>query len=297
MYKTAIITDEVSQNLRTAAALAREFSLDALEIRSVGEKNPFQMAIADAREIKRVADGFGLSVCGVASPLFKIPLDDLEGRRAHLESLRRACEYANLWGAKLLRGFPFMNPMDGGKRIGEAAEAVCLAAEIAAQAGITVVIESEPSVYTHNIFTLIRFLDLAAHPNVQALFDPGNEASDPVAPPAFPDGYARLKPHIRHVHIKDMLKSGASAVPALVGEGSVDYAGLLDTLKREYDGYCSVETHFRFKAPVSEHDLVHPQGSSFSQGGEEASRAYLTRLRDVFRWQEPPETNPKGTPR
>ncbi|HSK68451.1 MAG TPA: sugar phosphate isomerase/epimerase family protein [Candidatus Limnocylindria bacterium] len=297
MYRTAIITDEVSQDLVTAAALARAFSLDALEIRSVWERNPFQMTAQDAKEIKRIADGHGLGICGVASPLFKIPMDDLEGRRQHMESLRRACEFANLWGAKLLRGFPFMNPMDGGKRMGEAAEACRAAADVATDAGVTIVIESEPSVYTHNIDTLIRFLGLVSHPGMGALFDPGNEASDPDAPPAYPQGYERLKPHIRHVHIKDMLKQGRAAVPALVGEGSVDYAGLIPVLKREFDGYCSVETHYRFAAPVSEHDLVHPQGSSFSQGGEEASRAYLQRLRDVYRWQEPPQADMKGNGR
>ena len=34
---TAIISDEASQDLRRAASQAREFGLDALEIRSVGE--------------------------------------------------------------------------------------------------------------------------------------------------------------------------------------------------------------------------------------------------------------------
>ncbi len=287
MYKTAIITDEVSQDLKTAAALAREFRLDALEIRSVWERNPFQMTLADAKEIKRIADGAGLGICAVASPLFKIPLDDRESRIQHMEGLKRALEYANLWGAKLLRGFPFMNPLDSGRRLSEAAVALRGAADTAKDAGITIVLESEPSVYTNNIDTLIAFLGMVAHPGVAALFDPGNEVTDPGAPPAFPEGYKKLKPFVRHVHIKDMLRKGSAAAPALVGEGSVDYAGLLDTLKREYDGFCSVETHFRFSALVSEHDLVHPQGSSFSRGGEEASRAYLTRLRDVYRWQEP----------
>ena len=60
MYKTAVITDEISQDLRIAAALAREYHLDALEIRSVNERNPFQMTRQDAGDIKRIADDHGL---------------------------------------------------------------------------------------------------------------------------------------------------------------------------------------------------------------------------------------------
>ena len=47
MYKTAVITDEISQDLRVATALVREYGLNGLEIRSVGEKNPFQMSDAE----------------------------------------------------------------------------------------------------------------------------------------------------------------------------------------------------------------------------------------------------------
>ena len=37
---------------------------------------------------------------------------------------------------------------------------------------------------------------------------------------------------------------------------------------------------------LSDEDLVRPQGSSFSEGGYEASRLYLDRLRDVYHWME-----------
>ena len=40
--KTGIITDEVSQDLSAALKLAKDYRLDAVEIRSVEEKNPFQ---------------------------------------------------------------------------------------------------------------------------------------------------------------------------------------------------------------------------------------------------------------
>ncbi|NLA54176.1 MAG: hypothetical protein GX858_07500 [Clostridiales bacterium] len=68
MYKTAVITDEITQDILVAAKLAKQYGLDALEIRSVNDRNPFQMSMHDAREIKSVADDYGLKICCVASP-------------------------------------------------------------------------------------------------------------------------------------------------------------------------------------------------------------------------------------
>ena len=51
MYKTAVITDEISQDVRRAAQMAQHYKLDAIEIRSVSERTPFQMTREDALDI------------------------------------------------------------------------------------------------------------------------------------------------------------------------------------------------------------------------------------------------------
>ena len=86
MYKTSIITDEVSQDLKVAAELAVRYKLDAVEIRSVNERTPFQMDRQDFRSIKEIVDSYGLHVCAIGSPLFKCDLDD-EVARLHLDNL------------------------------------------------------------------------------------------------------------------------------------------------------------------------------------------------------------------
>ncbi len=286
MYRTAVITDEISQDIRVAAGLAREYRLDAIEIRSVNERNPFQMSLEDAREIKRVADGHGLGICCVASPLYKISSLDHKARKEHLEALRRCADYMHLWGAKLIRGFAFIRESAGEQDLQEAADAYEIPVRIAQDADLTFVIESEPSVRTGNIFLLERFLRLVNSPRMMALYDPGNEASDFSAPPAFPDGYQRIRKWIRHVHIKDIKAGREAFTPALIGEGSVDFDGLIPHLKVDYDGYCSIETHYRIKSSLTEEDIMHPQGSSFSQGGLEATKAYLDRLEQRWHWRE-----------
>lgn len=286
MYKTAVITDEISQDIRVAAQMAREYGLNGLEIRSVNERNPFFMTKEDTLHVKQVVDEFGLEICGVSSPLFKCSIDDEATTRAHVEAFKRMMDTMEMWNTKIIRGFPFFNLNDGEKRFGEVVEKFEPILRTAKDAGVTVVIESEPSVYTANIESLIRFLKLIDDPCVQAVYDPGNEIVDVGTPPPYPDGYEKLKPYIRHVHVKDILRVPGSFVPAMLGEGSVDFDGIFKRLKQEYNGYVSVETHYRIRTNVSEEDLVHPQGSSFSNGGYEATQAYLNALRDRYHWME-----------
>lgn len=285
MYKTSVITDEISQDLRVAARLAREYGLSGLEIRSVNEKNPFQMEKEDTRYIKSVADEFGLQICAVSSPMYKCDFDDLATRRQHDESFRRFMETMSEWGVTRIRTFNFFNLHDGGARLSEMAELYQKLADVAEDAGVTMLLESEPSVNAVNIASLVRFLRLVNRKSVQAVYDPGNELADVTAPPPYPDGYELLRPYIRHVHVKD-IKRGSEITPAPLGEGDVDFHGIFAALRRDrYDEWVSLETHYRV-ARMSDEDLVHPQGSSFSLGGYEASRLYLDRLKADYHWME-----------
>ncbi len=286
MYKTGIISDEVSQDLAVAAKLASQYRLDALEIRSVGERNLFQMDRQDFARIKEVTGAHNLAICGISSPLFKCSLDSSTEYHQHLEGLKRCVEAANLWQTDIIRAFTFWQ--QEGVELKAIGEKFQKAIEIARDGGVTLVIESEPSVNTRNTKQLVEFLQLLRSPHVAALWDPGNEIADPKAPPPYPDGYALLKPYIRHVHIKDIKAkpTGAFYEPALMSRGDVDFHGVFRQLRQDdYQGYVSVETHFRIqKEQLEDALLARPQGSSFSEGGYEASVAYLNILKDEYNW-------------
>jgi len=285
MYKTSVITDEISQDLKVAAQMAREYGLQGLEIRSVNEKNPFQMSKEDTKFVKSVADDFGFEICAVSSPMYKCDFNDLATRKVHEETFRRMMETMHDWGTTRIRTFDFFNMHDGGAHQDEIVELYHKLADVAEDAGVTMLLESEPSVNSVNIQLLVDFLKKVNRKSVQAVYDPGNEVADVNAPWPYPTGYELLKPYLRHVHVKD-LKRGAEMTPVPLGEGDVDFHGIFAALKRDgYDGWVSLETHYRIKR-MSDEDLVRPQGSSFSEGGFEASRLYLDRLRDVYHWME-----------
>lgn len=285
MYKTSVITDEISQDLTVAAKMAREYGLQGLEIRSVNEKNPFQMDKKDIKFVKQTADDFGLKICAVSSPMYKCDFNDLDTVKQHEYAFKSFMETMHYWETTLIRTFDFLNMRDGGAKRDEIVEKYHKIADIAEDANVTIVLESEPSVNSANIELLVDFLKKLNRKNVMAVYDPGNQVADINAVPPFPEGYEKIKPYMRHVHIKDLLR-GAEMTPAPIGEGDVDFHGIFAALKRDsYDGWVSLETHYRIKR-MSDEDLVHPQGSSFSEGGYEASRLYLDRLRDVYHWME-----------
>ena len=286
MYQTGIITDEVSQNIEFAAKFAKEYNLVALEIRSVDSKNPFDLSMDDYRIIKNVASDKGLKICAISSPLFKCRIDDIDSIRDHFEKLKHCIEAANILECKIIRGFTFFRDHKNPNQLIQATDIFQKIIPIIEDSDCEIVIESEPSVTTHNIATLIQFLDRLNNQKVMALFDPGNEAADNPNNPPFPDGYFRIKKYLRHVHLKDIKKTEKSYDPVPLGDGDVDYMGLLNQLKKDnYSGYVVVETHYRVKERLDESILIRPQGNDFSEGGYEASKIYLERLRDVYHWQ------------
>lgn len=291
MYRTAVISDEISQDLTVACRLANQYGLDGLEIRSVEEKNPFEMGREDVQRIRQITEAHGLKICSVAPPFFKCHMEDTAAVQAHLEGLRRCGEAAHRWGTDLVRGFTFWRLPNPKEKLEAIAEAYAAVIRIAREEDIRIAIESEPSVNTENMQLLHDFLQLVDSPRIGALFDAGNEAADIHCPPAYPVGYELLKSWLFHVHVKDTKSSPAGQefyTPALMGEGDVDYHGLLHQLKADnYSGWVSVETHYRMhKASFAEGKLALPQGGSFSQGGYEATEAYLKILKEQYHWQE-----------
>ena len=52
--KTAVITDEISQNPEQAAKVASDFCLDGIELRSVWDKQPHELSEKEIDRIKNI---------------------------------------------------------------------------------------------------------------------------------------------------------------------------------------------------------------------------------------------------
>lgn len=285
MFTRAVITDEISQDLERAAGMARGFGLDQLEIRTAWDVRVDNMSHEELGRVKDIASAAGLGVVCIASPFLKCDLGNDAEYAEHLQILRRSIAAAQALGAKIVRTFTFWKKGELEPHFGRVVEAYGEPARIAAGEGVTLGIENEPACYVGIGREAARTIEAIGSPAVKAVWDPGN-AYWTGKEQAFPDGYERIKPHIAHVHLKDVIRKGASgeSEATVLGRGEVRIADQLAALVRDgYTGCASLETHYRVKAHLSEEAVNRPGGSAFSEGGEEASRLCIESWNEMMR--------------
>ena len=89
-----------------------------------------------------------------------------------------------------------------------------------------------------------------------------------------------------HMHLKDARRDSTTGEPKCVpvGKGAIDFRGQLKALKNDnYEGYVSLETHWRPEEELSEEEINLPGGEKFSRLAEKASRICLENLQKLMR--------------
>ena len=281
MFKIGVIGDEVSQDFQTVVNVATEFNLDSIEIRSVWDKPPQALTEQDIDKMKRILEGTGLKIIGVASPFFKCDLDNMEDRKSHLGILKQCIKLAKAFDVNLIRTFVFWDTGKSEERWDELISAYDEPVRIAAGEGIILGLENESSTSLRTAKLTERFIRELDSPNVRAIWDPANEAHAIGGETPYPDAYNRLKPFMIHAHLKDAGKNPETgqmeSVP--VGEGLIDWQGQLQAFVDDgYEGHLCLETHWRPTLKIDDALLNRPGGQAFSQAGEEASRICLKNL-------------------
>jgi len=261
LFKKGVITDEISQDYKIALELAAKYNLDGVEIRSVWEKSPHEMDATEVNNIKKMADYYGLAVCGLSTPFFKCELNDQSEIDQHVDILKKSINNAHKWGTNLIRGFTFWRKGIFEENIDCIIRNFESVLPILEKEDAILVLESDPSVFATNARRLVQVLERVNHPRVRALWDPGNDIFDPEGEQPFPEGYSIIKPYMCHMHLKDAKKSNGKAVGTPLGDGQVNYAAHFHQLLKDgYKGYVVLETHYRKLSPLDETLLKMPKG-------------------------------------
>ncbi len=278
--RLAVITDEVSQDLQKVLELVRKFEVDGIEVRSVWNKGPHELSASDIAQIKKLTADFGMVVCSIASPFLKCDYGDEAQYHEHLDILRRCLDLANELGAPLVRIFTFWRkpPFPSWDEI---VEKLMPAVQLVEGTNLVLGIENEPSTMATNAHKVVEVLTRLNHPQVKAVWDPGNDIFDPDREVPYPDGYETIKPWIVHIHLKDGRWNAKEQrfEPLPIGEGEVDYLGQFRALMRDgYQGFLSLETHWRPTTQLPEDIVQMPKGDQFSYMGDVATEECLRRL-------------------
>lgn len=276
-FKTAVITDEASQDLDVAISLATEFQLDGIELRNVWNKGPHEWSAEDISRIRNKAEAAGLAVCAVSPPFFKCDLDDAAAIEEHYGILRRSCAAACELGASIVRGFAFWRRGPLEETFDRILPHLAQAARIVQDYGVILALENEFSTSNNNVRRTLQLIDAVGSEAVGLLFDPGNDIHEPEGEVPWPDAYGMARDRMVHVHLKDPRRQPdtGEVVTMAIGDGDTRIPDLLDSLMKDgYSGYVSLETHYR-REPLPSEVARLPAGEAFSAGGYVATRECL----------------------
>jgi len=260
-FTLAIITDEFCQDFERAVSTAVELGFDAVEVRSVWDKNVADLSDAEIGRLRKIADASNIQILSVASPVFKCthPEGGAIDHRFEQDAfhsthqfadqpriLDRSIEVAQQLGAPILRVFSFWRTLEPERLFGRIVESLAEAIEKASRRGISIGLENEHACNIATGAESAPVLRTLTDEHFGLVWDPGNSYMAGETP--FPAGYSLLpQGRIIHVHAKDGVRNAAGdrVLWGPFGEGGVDWKHQIAALARDgYRGAVSLETHW-----------------------------------------------------
>jgi len=189
----------------------------------------------DPAAVRRKLDGYGLTAVSLSG---HSDLTTAEGLEHGIRAVRWAADY----------GLPIVNTAVGGHQSADENEAAFLGnigrlADAAEDAGVVVALEIHGDIMASSTETL-PLLDKIGRDSVKVNYDTANVEyySGDTAVEDLP----KIAPHLAHVHLKDTTGGKGNWNFPAIGEGSVDFARVLEILRDAgYTGPYSVEIEFQ----------------------------------------------------
>jgi len=243
------LCNEVVRDLDFAAQcrFVRETGYDGLEIApfTLGP-DPRRLSAERVREFRSIAEGEGAAIAGLhwllAAPEgLSITSEDESVAATTLDVGRRLVEICyELGGSYLVHGSPLQRKLAPGREKEGRARGIAYFASIAdqaASAGVGYIVEPLSRADTSFVNTVeeaLAIIEELGSPALATMVDCYAAFSNGEDVPALLEKWGPLGV-IRHVHFNDLNKRGP-------GEGSVDFAPVLDMLRRlDYSGTSAVE--------------------------------------------------------
>jgi len=253
--RLGVTTDEIDEDVPTAARFLHEFGLHFAEVRSIWGKYNTSQPLAKIEEAQRALDAEGVKTSVLGTAFFKIPLpaETPEGRGT-LDSqwalLDQSMERARILGTDKIRVFAFTykdkSEKSNEKDFARILELVREAARRAKARNFRLALENVGGSYVSTGADSARVLKAVKEEALGLTWDPNNAGAS--GERAFPDGYRLLDPaRIIHVHLRDYGRGPDGKVEwRAVGQGEFNNLEQIRALlKTGYQENFTLETHYQ----------------------------------------------------
>ncbi|MCU0715211.1 MAG: sugar phosphate isomerase/epimerase [Pirellula sp.] len=219
-----------------------------------GIQNVMMLSPASIEKILDKQQEYGLQVSSIGSPIGKVKLLDVDDGTSnrfvpfaeYLEKdVQRACDLANQFGTKLIRGFSFYHPRgtDPERHLTQAIDQLGAIAAQCDKHGLTFGLEVEANLIGQSGRLLQKIYDGVGHPAMVLIFDGANLVCQGMSTDQVFEEYLAMKDGLGWVHIKDYCRpaektdhvdeeSLAAFVPA--DEGDSGHEAILRDIKRSH---------------------------------------------------------------
>ena len=203
----------VQQYAAFAAIGLRYYSIRFIDVGN-GIKNVMALDDGEIKTLVKMQADYGLSVSSIGSPIGKVKLRDIDDGTANrfvpfeeylAKDVQVACDRAEAFGAKLIRGFSFYHPK-GTKpegHIEQVSEQLGQIAETCDRRGLTFGLEVEANLVGQTGDLLAKLAKQVDHPAMLTIFDGANIAMQGFTPDQVYRQYLAMKPSLGWIHIKD----------------------------------------------------------------------------------------------
>jgi sugar phosphate isomerase/epimerase len=239
MIRLSAFADEISADPVEQLDVLIEHGIRHVEFRSIHGTNVLDLTDAQHEEFRGLLRSrkFGLSAIG--SPIGKIQITD--PFEPHLDRFKRALELAKFYEAPRIRIFSYYLPAgdDPGKHRPEVMRRMAKKAEMAADQGVTLVLENEKAIYGDTAARALDILSTVNSPALGNVFDPANyvEIGQDID-----EAWKLLKARTVHFHVKDYDTKLKKNVPAGQGQGQIPRL-IADAVASGFDDFCTLEPH------------------------------------------------------
>jgi len=239
-WNVSVFGDEVSEDFEEQCAEISRSGLTHLELRGAFGKNVLQLTDPELRKIEQCLDRHGIAISGIASPVNKLPYT-LDGRQQELEKLRGVARIATALGVRNIRIFtPFITGTGPGFE--QVSEWLRDQIRVAREHDLVLLVENDGAAWAAYPDNARHMFDTFGGPHFKAVLDFANAVSNDYDPLA--EWLPWLLPHLASLHIKDIAKGGAEALPAGKGDGQIA-PSLKWLVQRGWRGSLILEPHLQ----------------------------------------------------